>query len=257
MAELPRFFVHPEALQQNPVMIEGENLHHLRQVLRLAQGAQVLLLDGQGCSGLARLEQVDRNRALARVLERRETAARVLPITLIQALPKGDKFDLVLQKGTELGFAVFQPVTTRRSIPALASSRMSSRFARWQRIVQEACRQCRRDILPELRTLQPLAETLSKDDDSTLKLMLWEGGSRPLAEELPDSAPARIQVLVGPEGGFAPEEIEIAAMAGFRRVHLGPRILRTETAGLAVAAVLQYLYGDWQCPPPAEIGRSA
>ena len=240
MTDLHRFFVPADSLTTDLVTISGEPLHHLRTVLRLGPDANVLLLDGLGHCCRVRLDTVGRDRATATVIARWTEEERPCPLRLLQALPKGDKFELVLQKGTELGITIFQPVLTGRAV----SRPETGRTARWARIVGEAARQSRRPRLPQLVPLRPLAEALQAVDEP-LRLVLWEKGARPLGEVLPVQPPAGVAVLVGPEGGFSGEEIAAVGAAGFVPVHLGPRILRTETAGLAAAAVLQYLYGDW------------
>lgn len=246
MADLPRFFVPAASLAGDPVTIDGEPLHHLRTVLRLGPGSEILLLDGTGACCRVRLMTVDRHQATATVIAHRFEQERPCPLRLLQALPKGDKFELVLQKGTELGVTVFQPVLSGRAV----SRPEKGKPERWERIVAEAARQSRRPCLPQLEPLRPLAEALTQVDEP-LRLVLWEQGARSLAEVLPAQAPTGVAVLVGPEGGFSAAEITDVGTAGFLPVHLGPRILRTETAGLAIAAVLQHLYGDWRQAPDA------
>jgi 16S rRNA (uracil1498-N3)-methyltransferase len=240
MADLHRFFVPAGSFAGETVTLSGEPLHHLRTVLRLGPGSEVLLLDGLGHCCRARLAAVGRDRATAVVGDRWVEEEHPCPLRLLQALPKGDKFELVLQKGTELGVTTFQPVLSGRAV----SRPETGRTARWERIVGEAARQSRRPRLPQLAPLLPLAAALAAVNEP-LRLVLWEKGARPLAAALPAQPPAGVALLVGPEGGFAAAEIAAVGAAGFVPVHLGPRILRTETAGLAVAAVLQYLYGDW------------
>jgi 16S rRNA (uracil1498-N3)-methyltransferase len=244
MAELPRFFLPADSLRGDTIEIAGEAFHHLRTVLRLGAGDVVLLLDGLGGCCQARLTAVHRDRAVAAATARWTAAEHSCPLRLLQALPKGDRFELVLQKGTELGITVFQPLLSRRTVAHAEASRRR----RWQRIVCEAARQSRRPRLPLLEPLGPLDEVLGKVEEP-LKLVLWEESARPLREVLPPVPPAGVALLVGPEGGFTAEEVASVTSAGFVPVHLGPRILRTETAGLAVAAVLQFLFGDWDRAP--------
>lgn len=248
MSDPLRFFVPAESLRGDQVVISGEPFHHLRNVLRVKLGAVLLLLDGQGQCCEVCLEGLETGQATTRVLRRWQESDATLPITLLQALPKGDKFDMVLQKGTELGVRSFQPLETEHAIPNLSGTRLSKRMQRWQRIVSEAARQSRRNFLPEVKPLQKLTMALNETSDH-LKLVLWEAGSVAFAEALPKSSPAGVKLLVGPEGGFSAEEMSSIVAAGFVAVHLGPRILRTETAGLAATPVLQYLYGDWQTSP--------
>ena len=240
MADLHRFFIPADALSGDRIEIGGEALHHLRTVLRLGPGSEVLLLDGAGNCCRALLETVGRERAVAAATARWRETEDLCPLRLLQALPKGDKFDLVLQKGTELGVTVFQPVLTGRAV----ARPETGRTGRWERIVREAARQSRRPGLPSLAPLLPLADALATVREP-LRLVLWEAGARPLAEVLPTARPEGVAVLVGPEGGFSADEIAQVVVAGFLPVHLGPRILRTETAGLAITAILQYLFGDW------------
>lgn len=238
-----RFFVPAEDLKGEVVPLSGETSHHLGSVLRLSPGEEVLLLDGRGTLCRSRIESLDRRSGTARVLQRWHEDESAFPVRLFQALPKGEKMDLVLQKGTELGVAAFTPVLAGRSVSRPAAAREQKRQERWERIVREAARQCRRPRLPRLTPPLPLAEALNSCAEE-LRLMLWEEESRPLVDVLPADAPRSAAVLVGPEGGFAPREAEAARQAGFLPISIGPRILRTETAGFAVASILQYLYGD-------------
>ena len=232
-----RLFVAPEALRDAVVIISGEAFHHL-SVLRLRLGDEILLLDGGGRLGRGVLRQISRSAAQAEVLERWEEKEELLPLRLLQGLPKGEKFEWLLEKGVELGISAFTPVSTERS------QARGEKFSRWQRIIQEAARQSRRPLLPTLAELQPLSQALQQTTE-TLRLMLWEEGSLPLHAALPQETPASCALLVGPEGGFSAAEAQAAEDVGFISVSLGKRILRTETAGMAVAAVLQNRYGDF------------
>jgi 16S rRNA (uracil1498-N3)-methyltransferase len=254
-----RFFVPSAALRTETIVLPEEIRRHMG-VLRLAAGAEILLLDGSGLLCRCRVEHMDRNSATALVLERHREEETAFFIELLQALPKGDKMDLVLQKGTELGISRFVPLHTARSIPRLPVRREQQRRQRWQRIVQEAARQCRRPQLPAVTDITHLAEALAACR-APLRLMLWEKGSRPLEQVLPGRPPAGAALLIGPEGGFSDQEADLAQRHGFIPISFGPRILRSETAGFAAATVLQYRYGDLggnrphrtgQCPLPEE-----
>jgi 16S rRNA (uracil1498-N3)-methyltransferase len=246
-----RFFVPPGSLLGDRVTISGDVHHHLHNVLRTRLGSVLTLLDGQGRCCEVELEAISKREASARVIRRWRDEERTLPISLIQGMPKADKFDLILQKGTELGVRCFQPIETDNTVPQVNAARMVKRAQRWSRIATEAARQCRRSFLPEVRSVQKLTEVISGETDD-LKLVLWEAGSVPLAVALPEKTPTGVTLLVGPEGGFTDQEIKHISGAGFQAVHLGPRILRTETAGLAATAILQYIYGDWRQAPVNE-----
>lgn len=248
-----RFFVSPTSLQQSVIPLEGDTFHHLSKVLRLTAGEEILLLDGQGNLCQCRIENLGRRSGEARVVQRWQESEAVLPIQLLQSLPKGDKMELILQKGTELGVTEFVPVLAGRSTPRLVADREESRQQRWERIIQEAARQCRRPVLPRLASATTLAEALSACT-AELRLLPWEEESRPLAAVLPARRPASAAVLIGPEGGFSAAEAALASAAGFLPISLGRRILRSETAGFAVATILQHHYGDLGSklePPPA------
>ncbi len=192
-----------------------------------------------------------KKQGLAEPLARWSEEEHPLRLHLLQGLPKGEKMELVLQKGTELGVKRFTPIFSQRT----QRVKGGAKAARWEKIVQEAARQCRRPSLPSLDRPSSLVEALEKEK-APLKLMLWEEGSVPLSQVLPCEPPSAIAFLVGPEGGFSFEEAALAQEHGFLPVSLGPRILRSETAGFTLAAILQYLYGDLNSSPvPAAAPR--
>lgn len=239
-----RFFIPSADLQQNgTVDLAPELVKHIRSVLRLPVGMELELLDGRGGIARCRLETLGTGTGSATVLDVQQIPPPPLRIELVQGMAKGDKLDLVLQKGTELGAGRFIICPMERSIGRLKEERLAGRIERWQRIVQEASRQCGQTHLPSVETARALPVGLAACRGD-LKLMLWEEETQPLPDILPETAPSSISVLVGPEGGLSQSEAELARQAGFRSVRLGPRILRTETAGLAIISVLQYLYGD-------------
>lgn len=239
---MARFFLEPEMLEEECVALPPDVVKHL-QVLRLSVGNEMTLLDGKGVACRAVLSSFGRGEATARILERRNAADSTLPLTLLFGLPKGEKIEVVLQKGTELGITTFQPVYTERGDRRIPDERLENRMMRWKRIVRDAAQQCRRDFLPHLVCPKPLSEVLPLVEASC-RLVPWEEEVRPLAAELPETAPSSVVVLIGPEGGLTADEVKLADAQGFSRVSLGPRILRCETAGIAVASILQYLYGD-------------
>ena len=239
-----QFFVPPDAIQTDKVTLPPELSYHVCTVLRLAAGDEIILLDGSGNHYRCIIDRIEKQAGIARIIEQWLIEEAAVPLHLIQGIPKGDKMEMILQKGTELGISKFSPVWSERSIPAPAAGREEKKLQRWQRIVNESARQSRRPILPICEGSQPLGIALT-DCNAELKLMLWEDGTQPLHEILPKQPPRDIALLVGPEGGFSQQEAELAKANGFIPIHLGTRILRTETAGFAVSAVLQYLYGDF------------
>jgi len=232
------FFVADVDFRQNvSILLPDAVQHHLVRVLRLAPGAEFRLFDGCGRVADAVLQDDGR----ARLLQLHGPLPMPCRIRLIQGVPKGDKIELILQKGTELGVSEFHLVTTERSV--VRFKRESRQQLRWEKIIQEAARQSGQYHLPQLQCSDSLPAALA-GNDADLKLLLWEQSDAPLAEVLGDKKYQRISVIVGPEGGITGAEAAVAVSSGYQPVSLGPRILRTETAGLAIIAVLQYLYGD-------------
>jgi 16S rRNA (uracil1498-N3)-methyltransferase len=242
-----RFFIDKSAITEGIATIEGELFRHLVKVLRLKVGDRMILADGAGGEYSGILTTVTAERALVRIENVVVSAVvgAIPQITLLQGIPKGDRMELILQKGTELGAGYFIPVLSSRAIPRLAGDKAVERVRRWERIVGEAARQSRRSDIPGVGGIVSLTEALAGSTQE-VKLLLWEGESqRGLREVLElHPAPVTVALLVGPEGGFSREEAEQALAAGFIPVTLGARILRTETAGLAVLAILQYVWGD-------------
>ncbi len=212
---------------------------HLQTVLRLRPGNRVQLFNGTGQVATAVL----RANSEVELLDVVNYPPPPCSLVLIQGLPKGDKLELILQKGTELGVNQFCLTPMERSVGLLKSNRKQQKTERWQKIVEEAARQSRQYHLPRLEISTSLRDAVSTVE-ADLKLLLWEESAKPLDEVLPEMLPRRIAVVVGPEGGISQDEADQARSAGYQAVSLGPRILRTETAGLAIMTILQYLYGD-------------
>jgi 16S rRNA (uracil1498-N3)-methyltransferase len=247
---LHRFFAPPEAISGDRVSLEGDLAHRLSRVLRLKAGALVVLLDGSGLEYETRLEAVAPRVVTGVVLGRRAGPPEPrVRLVLCQSLVKGERFDWVLEKGTELGVSAFVPLLSRRIVVRPVPGR-SARPERWQRVVREAAEQCGRSVLPDVLPAQGLEEVLSARAD--LRLLPWEGEeAMGLATALRRARPdleaverPTVAVLIGPEGGFAAEEVALAREAGARVVSLGRRILRSETAGIATAAAVLYELGE-------------
>ena len=198
----------------------------------------------QGCHRL-RLTSVEEP-ARGVVIDRlpRHVESR-LAVEIYQALPEKERFELILQKLTELGVARIVPVETRHSTTLALRDAGQAKSHRWPDVVRRAAKQCRRAMLPELFSVATFPDALELADSAELRLMFYEGDADwTLSEALGRLRPQRVALLVGPEGGFAGDEVEAARAAGFLPVRLGPRILRTETAAIAGATLLQGLLGD-------------
>jgi 16S rRNA (uracil1498-N3)-methyltransferase len=214
-------------------------------VLRLTEGSALEVFDGTGRAFDARVLGADPQQVRLELGPARSTPPR-REVSVLQGLPKGDKLEWVLQKGTELGASAFYPVATARSVVKLEPRRAEERTARWTKIVEEAARQCRRNDVPRVHTPRPLLEAARSLPPGTVLLVLDEEESAvPLGEAFRSCAPqAPVALVVGPEGGLAREEVAELASLGARGVSLGSRILRTETAALAALAVMAHLDGE-------------
>jgi 16S rRNA (uracil1498-N3)-methyltransferase len=219
--------------------------HHLVRVLRLRAGAPLALFDGSGGDFRAEIAAVEGDRVRVRVGER-STGLRESPlaITLVQAVSRGERMDFTLQKATELGVRRIQPVLSSRSVVRLDEEQAAKKLRHWQAIVAAACEQSGRSVLPEVRAPLDLSHYLAAVPREGQRLVLSPSGPASLAGLA--STTARVELLIGPEGGLDDFELEAAGRAGFAPVRLGPRVLRTETAGIVALAVLQALWGDLQ-----------
>lgn len=243
---MPRVFVRPEAVDADRVRLDADEARHLRRVLRLRPGAVVEATDGTGRLYTIRLVELLAEGGWG-AIEARAEPERESPcaITLAQAILKGDRMSWLIQKATELGVARIVPMETARVVarPAIGAA---TRHTRWERIAREAVKQCGRVVVPVIdrpRSLVEVAHAVAAGHD--VAWILWEGGGQTLTAAAAETAsPARLLLLVGPEGGFTPEEIAVAEGAGARLVSLGPRILRAESAGLTAVALGQFLFGD-------------
>lgn len=216
---------------------------HLIQVLRMGPGEAIRAFDGRGTEFEARIESVAKREAWVELGVPVEVLAESkLHLVLAQGVSKGDRMDYTLQKAVELGVSAIQPLLTARSVVRLDAERSDRRLDHWQGVIVSACEQCGRARLPSLATTARYADWLSQTGPTPgLRLVLdpeAKSGLRGLQSS------ERILLLVGPEGGLSAEELAQASAAGFQGVRLGPRILRTETAGVAALAALQTLWGD-------------
>ncbi|HET8899787.1 MAG TPA: 16S rRNA (uracil(1498)-N(3))-methyltransferase [Rhodanobacteraceae bacterium] len=217
---------------------------HAINVLRLAVGDAITLFNGDGTEYEATLLTATKKQAVAQIDQAHENAAESpQQVCLAQALARGDKMDWIIQKATELGVTRVQPLVTERSEVRLDGARAEKRLAHWQMVAVAASEQCGRARVPQILAAQPLAPWCAAlADDGAMRLALLPGATHRLRDlALP---PAGAVLVVGPEGGFGARDQGVLKDAGFVPLGLGPRVLRTETAGLAALAALQALHGD-------------
>ena len=252
-----RFYAPPAAFgpDEKSVLLSTEETRHARDVLRLQSGDEIFLFDGAGREFLCTVQTINRGSTELSVIAEVEPTRpeSSLNLTLAIALMKGDKFDLVIQKATELGVNRIVPLDTERAdVRPRDNDRAHKRVARWRRIALEAAKQTGRAYVPEIvapLTFKFLLTSAAKDKEISAKVarfMFSERNGRSLSEATNNfvGQPAEIVALVGPEGGWTDEEIELARECGWEIVTLGGRTLRAETAGIAVVTLLQHRFGD-------------
>lgn len=219
------------------VELAGPACHYLTRVLRLSKGNPLVLFNGDGRNYSAEISEIRSQHVLVKLLEGRVSGNESpLKITLVQAICRGERMDYALQKATELGVICIQPLISKRVEVRLDAARQKKRMHHWQRVVISACEQSGRAVVPEVKTPLPMSEWVTGADESP-RLVLDPFADSKLSglSVVADS----ISIVIGPEGGFTDLELEAAQANGLMTVSLGPRVLRTETAGSAAIAVLQ------------------
>ncbi len=239
------FFVKPEQIGREFISIQGSDVNHIRNVLRMKEGESFTVSGGEdGKFYRCELASFEPEQILGRILWVEEAGAE-LPcrITLFQCLPKADKMELIIQKAVELGAWEIVPVASKRSVVKLDAKKAQAKQKRWQAISESAAKQCKRLHVPKITPVCTWEEALARAGETDVRLFPYE-----LAEDMEQTRrtvgairPGQsVAVFIGPEGGFAPEETESAVDAGCVPITLGKRILRTETAGMTVLSILMY-----------------
>jgi 16S rRNA (uracil1498-N3)-methyltransferase len=240
----------PGFVLQRDVELPEEEAHHLAKVLRLKAGDLVAVFDGEGHEAVASVQSIAGRRATVRPTEKCEPAAEpAIRLTLVQALLKSDKMDRVIRDAVMLGVASIQPITTARTEVPRAAVRAGGRQERWDRTVISSVKQCGRAVVPHVRPTLTFSQLLAETRD-TLSLMFVEpAAAAPDAaatwQSLETRVPGKAAILIGPEGGWDPEEIGAAKAAGVGVVTMGQRVLRADAAGALAVAVLQYVWKDF------------
>lgn len=220
--------------------------HHVIHVLRLQVGAALTLFDGRGGEYVALIKRLDKSGLTLSVAERREVNRESpLGVVLAQGISSGERMDYTVQKCVELGITAIQPLTTQRSLVRLTSERADKRVGHWQSVAAAACEQCGRNVVPGILPVQPLMKWLGAAQSSRedARYLLSPHANTRLRELVRPQG--TLTLLVGPEGGWNPDETSAAVGAGFIPLTLGPRVLRTETAAVAALAALQAVWGDF------------
>ncbi len=241
MSRPPRFFITPDQVREPSISVMGEDVRHIRTVLRKGPGDLLTLLDGVGMEYTVRIKTMERSEIDTEIIDRKERKTASPVVILGQGLPKAGKMDWIVQKATELGVSSIAPLITERTIVKIKDE--EKRVARWQKICREAAMQSDRPDIPQVKTIRPFGDFIGPlaPGPQTLLLFPWEEGTRPIKEVLQGKqCIEKVIVLIGPEGGFSQAEAERARAKGFYLVSLGPTILRTETAAVAVLSMILY-----------------
>lgn len=240
-----RFFIPAELLKTSEVSLPHEISQQICRVLRLKTGSEIMLLDDQGFEYASRLCEVSESHCVASVSSKAPSQAEpVTQITLFIGLTQREKFELILQKCTEIGVTTFAPMITTRTLVQKISD-VEDKYPRWKKIIQEAAEQSHRGRLPLLApTLKYMDALVKSKTDDSLKLILWEDeANRSIKQQLREFKGNQVNLIIGPEGGLSAEEVELAKASGYDAVSLGKRILRMETAAIHTVGVVLYELG--------------
>ncbi|MFC7440636.1 16S rRNA (uracil(1498)-N(3))-methyltransferase [Laceyella putida] len=241
---MQRYFIAQEQIMETTIRLVGEDVHHIKNVMRNKPGDQIICCAGQGIDYLVEIESLDSSEVMTRIVERMPSKGEPrTKILLAQSLPKGDKLEWILQKGTELGASAFLPFSSERSIVKLDARKIDKKKERWDRIVKEAAEQAHRGAVPTVATPLSWKALLQEITKRECAWIAYEKGGLPLAEAI-GSAADEILFIVGPEGGFTEAEIQEAKEAGAVPISLGSRILRTETAPLMALSCILFARQD-------------
>ena len=241
-----RFFASKSQFSDSYVTIQGDDVKHISKVLRLRPGDKISVCDKEKTDYICEIKEINKDTVIAEIEEKSENPNESsLEVTLYQGLPKGEKMDYIIQKCVELGVCNIVPVIMKRTV--VKPQAASSKTQRWQRIAEEAAKQCMRGIIPHVEEPVSFETMLERLEAEDLVILPYENEKcHKLKDVLKQGADKRkIGVIIGPEGGFEEEEVESASRNGAQAVTLGPRILRCETAPVATISALMYELGDW------------
>ncbi|MBR5270555.1 MAG: 16S rRNA (uracil(1498)-N(3))-methyltransferase [Clostridia bacterium] len=245
---MSKFFVSPENISQDKIVINNTDVSHITKVLRMNIGDKITVCDSMGYDYLAKISGIEQNSIICDILSKEKSNTEPnINVTIFQGLPKASKMDYIIQKTTELGISKIVPCALKRCVVKLDGKKAEAKKCeRWQKISEEASKQSGRGIVPAVEMPMTLKEVLNTVKDYDLFFVPYECEEQTTIKEVLTSLaePKNIAFMIGPEGGFDTAEIEEIKKSGVKTVTLGKRILRTETAGEAVLAMIMYEIGD-------------
>lgn len=241
---MQHFFVTPDQVKGDLILIEGSDVNHMKNVLRMRQGEEVTISDGNNRQYLCEIKEYENEQAVLQIVEETSTNTE-LPsrIYLFQGLPKQDKMELIVQKCVELGVYNIIPVATKRCVVKLDDKKARKKTERWQQIAESAAKQAGRGVIPEVQDVMNFKSALECAKKLDVVLIPYElaEGMQVTKQVISNIKPGQsVGIFIGPEGGFEREEVEMAIETGAKAITLGKRILRTETAGLTTLSVLMF-----------------
>lgn len=235
-----RFYISPQNIVNNKALITQPEYHHIVDVLRYKEGDNIILFDGKGSEYIGRVTFINKKiKSVEVYVEKAERENVPRPLILVQSLVRS--MDVIIQKATELGVTHIYPVVTRNSVVKVQPAKID----RWRRILEEACKQCKRSWFPYIDKIWDLEEAISALDWVGEKIICTPSGKTKSLKEIPDRNPGSVAIMIGPEGDFTRKELELAFSKGWIPVHLGKTILRAETAAISVLGAVCYKFGFW------------
>ncbi len=241
---IPRVFVDTAKIENNVALIDGSDVNYLKNVLRLKPGDEIIVLDSRSREYSSKIISLSNNGTIKAELikEKHPETESKIKVTIAQGIPKNPKMEIVIQKSTELGAEKIIPVRTERSIVNISAEKESGRIDRWRKIAKEAAEQSGRTMIPFIEGIRNLDDVLAQSDGFDGRMILWEMEREMTLKKFlqKNKKIKNLLVLIGPEGGFSRREADLAKKNGFEAVSIGSRILRTETASLAVLSMISY-----------------
>ena len=243
---MSRFYVHKEAISGNKIAVSGKEAHHILDVMRLRVSDAVTVFDGTGKEYAGVIREAGRSSLSVEITAVRDAAPKEgFSVTLIQAIPKKEKMDYIVEKATELGVSRIIPAVTSRTIPSWGDSKKEAVVERWRKIAVTAAKQCGRADIPEIAPIAGIEHAFGSAGNHELKLIAaLSEKAISLKDALKGRRRGSVAVAIGPEGDFTGQEISLSEKTGFKIVGLGPRVLKSDTAGLAALAAIDYEYRD-------------
>ncbi len=242
---MPRFFVKKEQIEKNNIIITGEDVKHIKNVLRKKQGDNIEICNqDSGESYTCEIEKVENEKVLTKIIEKLQVCYDSIKVDIYQGLPKADKMELIIQKSVELGANSIIPVAMKRCVVKIEPKEETKKISRWQKIAESAAKQCGRDKIPIIKSITTTKDILTNINDYDVVLVAYENEKENTLKQelkkLKEQSNVKIAILIGPEGGLEEKDVGKLKENGAKIITLGNRILRTETVALNMLSIIMY-----------------